>query len=248
MKRIIDINSDVGESFGRYRLGNDEELMTYVTSINVACGLHAGDPLVMRKTVLVAKERGVKIGAHPSYPDLQGFGRRSMNMNSEEIENFVLYQIGALSAFLKVYNIPLNHVKPHGALYNDAMKSEVVAEAIGRAIILFDRDVKLYGLSKSKGIQVWKDMGLKIFEEVFADRNLMDDGSLVPRGEQNAVIHDISLIRERIRSLVVHGKMKSISGKQIELKPDTVCVHGDTPNAVEIAKVVREIVEGENGL
>ena len=245
MSKFIGINSDVGESFGRYKLGFDEELMKYVTSINIACGLHAGDPMVMRKTVFLAKENRVKVGAHPSYPDLQGFGRRSIEMSEEEVENFVLYQIGALSAFLKIYNLHLHHIKPHGALYNDAIKKPLIAKAIGKAVLLFDKNVKIYGLSGSKAVEVWKDMGLDVFEEVFADRNILDNGLLVPRREPNAVVHDTEIIRDRITSLIRYGEMESINGKRIKLNFDTICVHGDTPNALNIAKTVREVLERE---
>ncbi len=236
----IDINADMGESFGNYKLGNDEELIKYVTSINVACGLHAGDPNVMRKTIISAKRYGVKVGAHPSYPDLQGFGRRSIKMKKEELINFIIYQLGALSGFLKAEGMSLSHVKPHGALYNDAVKNIEIAEAVGEAILLFDKELPLFGLARSNAIDIWREMGLNVKEEVFADRNYKDDGTLVPRKEVNAVIDDPDIIAERVAFMVKKKKIKTVTGKFIPVSFDTICIHGDTKNAVVSAKRIKE--------
>ncbi len=236
----IDINADMGEGFGYYTIGNDENLIKYVTSINVACGLHAGDPNVMRKTVQLAKRYGVNIGAHPSYPDLQGFGRRSMKMKRDELVNFIIYQLGALSAFLKIEKLTLSHVKPHGALYNDAVREREVAEAVGEAVYLFDKKLPIVGLAESKSIQIWKEMGLKVKEEVFADRNYKDDGTLVPRTEKNATITSPEEIAKRVYTMVTKGEIRSINGKVISISFDTICIHGDTENAVEIARKIKE--------
>ncbi len=239
-KTQIDINADMGESFGHYSIGKDEELIKYVTSINVACGAHGGDPMVMRKTVALAKRYRVNVGAHPSYPDLQGFGRRSLKMEPEEIINFIIYQLGALSGFLKVEGIKLSHIKPHGALYNDAAKNEEIAKAIGKAILLFDKDLPIVGLSKSLAIEVWRGMGLNVKEEVFADRNYRDDGKLVPRTEKEAVITDAEKIANRVYLMVNKGEVESISGTKIQVTFDTICIHGDTKNAVDIARKIKE--------
>ena len=239
-KKEIDINADMGESFGHYKLGHDEELIKYVTSINVACGLHGGDPNVIRKTVSLAKKYKVKVGAHPSYPDLQGFGRRSMKMSPDEITNFIIYQLGVVSAFLKVEGLKLSHIKPHGALYNDAAKDEKIAIAIGNAVLLFEKTLPIVGLAKSKAIKVWKDMGLNVKEEVFADRNYNDNGTLVSRTEKDAVIKDPKLIAERVYDMVYKGKITSKYGKIIDVSFDTICIHGDTEDAVLIAKKIKE--------
>ncbi len=236
----IDINADMGESFGNYQIGNDEELIKYITSCNIACGAHGGDPMVMRKTVALAKKYNVNIGAHPSYPDLQGFGRRSLKMKPKEITNFIIYQLGALSGFLKVEGVKLSHVKPHGALYNDATKNREVAEAIGKAILLFNRDLSIVGLSNSLAIKVWKDMGLNVKEEVFADRNYKDDGTLIPRTEKEAVITDPEKIAERVYIMATRKEIESISGTKIRVTFDTICIHGDTKNAVDIARKIKE--------
>ncbi len=236
----IDINADMGESFGNYQIGNDEELIKYVTSCNIACGAHGGDPMVMRKTVALAKRYNVNIGAHPSYPDLQGFGRRSLKMKPEEITNFIVYQLGALSGFLRIEGVKLSHVKPHGALYNDAVKNREIAEAIGKAILLFDKSIPIVGLSKSLAIKIWRDMGLDVKEEVFADRNYKDDGTLIPRAEKEAVITDPEKIAERVYIMATRKEIESISGAKIQITFDTICIHGDTKNAADIARKIKE--------
>ncbi len=236
----IDINADMGEGFGHYKIGNDEELIKYVTSINVACGFHAGDPNVMRETIRLAKKYGVNVGAHPSYPDLQGFGRRSMKMRKEELINFIIYQLGALSGFLKIENMSLSHIKPHGALYNDAANDKEIALAIGEAVSLFDKNLPIVGLANSPAIKIWKKMGLRVREEVFADRNYKDDGTLVPRSEENALLKDPEEIAKRIYNMVSERKIKTTTGKKISVSFDTICIHGDTKNAPEIARKIKE--------
>ncbi|MFA4647380.1 LamB/YcsF family protein [Pyrococcus kukulkanii] len=241
----VDLNSDLGESFGRYKLGLDEEVMKYITSANVACGWHAGDPLVMRKTVRLAKENGVEVGAHPGYPDLMGFGRRYMKLTPEEARNYILYQIGALYAFVKAEGLELQHVKPHGALYNAMVKEEDLARAVIEGILDFDKNLILVTLSNSRVAEIAEEMGLKVAHEVFADRAYNPDGTLVPRGRPGAVIHDKEEIAERVISMVRDGGVKAINGEWVELKVDTICVHGDTPKAVEITAYIRKKLEEE---
>lgn len=236
MKKIL-INIDCGESFGVYRK-DEEELIKNAHLINVACGFHAGDPDTMRETVKLAKKYGVLVGAHPSYPDLVGFGRRSIKMSPEEIENIVLYQIGALYSFLKAEGLNLNHVKPHGALYNDSVKDEKIAEAIGKGVSLVDKNLYLIGLSGSKQVEVWENMGLKVLKEVYIDRAYNDDGTLVPRSEPNSVISDLNLIEERLKILIEKGEILSINGKPLKLDYDTLCLHSDTPNSLKIMKFI----------
>ena len=241
----VDLNSDLGESFGRYKLGLDEEVMKYISSANVATGWHAGDPIVMRKTVRLAKENGVAVGAHPGYPDLLGFGRRYMKLSSEEARNYVLYQIGALYAFTKAEGLELQHVKPHGALYNALVKDEELARAVIEGIADFDKNLIFVTLSGSRAAEVAEEMGVKVAHEVFADRAYNPDGTLVSRSKPGAVIHDKKEIAERVVSMIKDGGVRAINGEWVELKVDTICVHGDNPKAVEIAAHVRKALEGE---
>ncbi len=234
---VVDLNCDLGESFGTYVKGLDEEVMKYITSANIACGFHAGDPSVMRKTVKLAKKFNVKIGAHPGLPDLMGFGRRWIEVKPDEIENYMLYQIGALNAFAKCEELMLQHVKPHGALYNKAAVNMEVAEAIARAIAEFNPNLILVGLANSKLIEAAEKYGLKAAREAFADRAYNSDGTLVSRRKPGAVITDQQKIIERAVMMITEGIVESIDGKKVELgKVDTICVHGDTPGAVEIAR------------
>ena len=241
----VDLNSDLGESFGRYKLGLDEEVMKYISSANVATGWHAGDPLVMRKTVMLAKENGVAVGAHPGYPDLLGFGRRYMKLSAEEARNYILYQIGALHAFARAEGLKLQHVKPHGALYNALVKEEELARAVIEGIADFDKNLIFVTLSGSKATEIAEEMGIKVAREVFADRAYNPDGTLVPRSKPGAVIHEEDEIAERVISMVKDGGVEAINGEWVELKVDTICVHGDNPKAVEIAAHVRRILEEE---
>jgi len=241
----IDLNSDLGESFGRYKLGLDEEVMKYITSANVACGFHAGDPLVMRKTVRIAKENNVMVGAHPGYPDLMGFGRRYMKLSRDEARNYVLYQIGALYAFLRAEGMKMQHVKPHGALYNALVKDEDLAYGVLEGILDFDKELIFVALAGSKVIDIATDLGLKVAREAFADRAYNKDGTLVPRSIPGAVIHDKEEVVSRVLSIVEEKRVKTIDGTYIEIEADTICVHGDNPEALELVKYIRRRLEEE---
>lgn len=231
----IDINCDLGESYGNFKFGMDEKIMPFISSANIACGFHAGDPVVMKKTIKLALKHNVGIGAHPSYPDLQGFGRRDLKMSYEELYTSVLYQVAALKGMTEALGGKLNHVKAHGALYNQAAKNEEVANAIIDAIKAIDGRLIVFGLANSLFIDIAKRKGLEIANEVFADRAYMDDGSLVPRNVEGAVIHDPETAKERALEMV-KGSIKCISGNQISMNADTLCIHGDNPSAIELAK------------
>ncbi|HOT93160.1 MAG TPA: 5-oxoprolinase subunit PxpA [Anaerolineae bacterium] len=241
----IDLNCDMGESFGRYTLGDDTAMLDVVTSANIACGLHAGDPTVIQATVALAARKGVAIGAHPGYPDLQGFGRRVMALTPAEIEATVLYQIGALAGFTRAAGVPLVHVKPHGALYNVAARDYAVAEAIVRAVTAFDPALIVITLPDSALLHAALAAGLRVACEGFADRAYREDGSLVPRSEPGAVIHDPTLATARAIRMVTRGEVEAITGKVIPLHVDTLCIHGDTPGAVAIAAALRAALEVE---
>ncbi len=235
----IDLNCDLGESFGNYKIGMDEEVIKFISSANIACGFHASDPLVMEKTVALAKENGVKIGAHPGFPDLAGFGRRNMNVSPKELKAMVVYQIGALNAFCKANEIKMNHVKPHGAMYNMAAKDERLAFAIAEAVAQVDESLVLIGLSGSALLTAAKEVGIKCASEVFADRAYEDDGSLVPRTKIGAVITNAEEASDRAVQMIKFGMVKSISGKEIPISADTICIHGDTPQALHLARIMR---------
>ena len=235
----IDLNCDLGESFGNYKIGMDEEVIKFISSANIACGFHASDPLVMEKTVALAKENGVKVGAHPGFPDLAGFGRRNMNVSPKELKAMVVYQIGALNAFCKVSGIKMNHVKPHGAMYNMAAKDERLAFAIAEAVAHVDDSLVLVGLSGSELLKAAKIVGVKCASEVFADRAYEDDGSLVPRTQIGAVISNEEEASDRAVQMIKFGKVKSITGKEIPITADTICIHGDTPQALHLARIMR---------
>ena len=242
----IDLNCDLGESFGNYKIGMDEEVIKFISSANIACGFHASDPLVMVKTVSLAKESGVSIGAHPGYPDLVGFGRRNMNVAPEELKAMVQYQIGALNAFCKASGVKMNHVKPHGAMYNMAAKDEKLALAISAGIAEVDDSLILLGLSGSELLKAANQIGLKCANEVFADRAYEEDGSLVARTKAGAVITNEEEVIERVIKMIKEHKVKAITGKEIEIKPDSICVHGDNPKALNFVKVIRERLIKEN--
>ena len=235
----IDLNCDLGESFGNYKIGMDEEVIKYISSANIACGFHASDPLVMERTVALAKANGVKVGAHPGFPDLAGFGRRSMNVSPKELKTMVIYQIGALNAFCKANEIKMNHVKPHGAMYNMAAKDERLAFAIAEAVAQVDESLVLIGLSGSALLTAAKEVGIKCASEVFADRAYEDDGSLVPRTKIGAVITNEEEASDRAVQMIKFGNVKSISGKEIPIIADTICIHGDTPQALHLARIMR---------
>lgn len=238
----IDLNCDMGESFGAFVIGQDEALMEYVTSVNIACGFHGGDPSVMRKTVDAAVKRGLAIGAHPGYPDVQGFGRRDMKFSPEEIYDLVLYQVGALNAFVKAAGTKLYHVKPHGALYNLAAKDNAVAAAIAKAVYDLDNGLRFVGLSGSEMIKAGVKAGLTVVSEVFADRTYRDDGTLTPRTSAGALIESERDAARQVLEMVLNRKVRALSGKEIDITPDSVCIHGDGKNALAYAKtIVREL-------
>ena len=235
----VDLNSDLGESFGAYTIGMDAEILKYVSSANVACGWHAGDPLVMEQTVKTAAEAGVAIGAHPGYPDLMGFGRRNMSVTAEEAKAYIKYQVGALLAFTKSYGVKMQHVKPHGALYNMAAVDEKLADAICQGIHEVDPELILMGLAGSKMISSAEKIGLRTASEVFADRAYNDDGTLVSRKLPGAVIHDKQVAIERTVRMVTEGKVESVNGNVIDIRADSICVHGDNPSALQFVENIR---------
>ncbi len=239
----IDINCDFGESFGVYRLSEEEAILDYVTSVNIACGFHAGDPLVMRKTVQMALEKGVAIGAHPGFPDLLGFGRRNINVTPDEVYAYVVYQVGALSAFVKAEGGKMSHVKPHGALYNMAAKEAVLAEAIAKAVYDMDPTLTLYGLAGSELITAGKRIGLKTASEVFADRTYQQDGLLTPRSEPNALITDEREAVYQVMRMVQEGRVRSLQGIDVPIEAETVCIHGDGAQAVLFARNLYETLQ-----
>lgn len=239
----IDLNCDLGESFGRYQLGEDAAMLNVVTSANIACGLHAGDPVVMKRTVELAARRGVAIGAHPGYPDLQGFGRREMNLAPDEVEAFILYQLGALAGFARAAGAPLAHVKPHGALYNAAARDAELAAAIARAVASFDLQLIMVALPNSALAQAAAAAGLRVACEGFADRAYRADGSLAPRSMPGAVIHDPARVAERAVQMVTRGQVETIEGQMLSLHVDTLCVHGDTPGAAHVAATLRAALQ-----
>jgi UPF0271 protein len=239
----IDLNSDVGESFGNYKLGLDEEVIPLITSANIACGFHGGDPSVMRKTVGLAKKHGITPGAHPGFPDLMGFGRRNMDASLTEIKDYVTYQVGALRAFTAMEGLKLQHVKPHGALYNMAVKNPAIWEAVAEVLAGVDRDlilVVLAGSNRSDLQAIGSRFGIRVAFEFFADRAYNPEGSLVSRREPGAVIHDQELAARRVLKLVKEGKVAASDGTEIELAAETICVHGDNPTAVTLTKRIRE--------
>ncbi|WP_243290934.1 5-oxoprolinase subunit PxpA [Bacillus sp. FJAT-47783] len=242
----VDLNCDMGESFGIYQIGNDEEILSYVTSANIACGFHAGDPTTMRKTVSLALEKGVKIGAHPGLPDLQGFGRRNIAIREEEAYNLVLYQVGALNAFVKAEGGKMQHVKPHGALYNMAAKDRNLSEAIAKAVYDIDPTLVIYGLAGSELIHAGQKIGLQTASEVFADRRYQQDGSLTSRKEPNALITDKKEAVQQVIRMVLEGKVRSTYGTDVEIKANTICIHGDGEHALPFAKMIREKLEEAN--
>ena len=241
----VDMNSDLGESFGAYKIGMDAEILEFVSSANVACGYHAGDPLVMEETVRIAKTAGVAVGAHPGYPDLMGFGRRNIVCTPKEAKAYVKYQLGALQAFTRTYGLTLQHCKPHGALYNMAAKDKALAMAIAEAICDVDDRIILLGLANSLMIEAGKEAGLKVASEVFADRAYQADGTLVPRKLPGAVIHDTEEAISRTIRMVKEGFVTAITGEEVPLSADSICVHGDNPSALAFVKNIRARLEAE---
>jgi 5-oxoprolinase (ATP-hydrolysing) subunit A len=237
---MIDLNSDVGESFGAYTIGNDEEVLKYVSSANIACGFHAGDYNVMMNTVKLAHSLGVSIGAHPGFPDLGGFGRREMKMSSDEIFNLVVYQVGAIQGAAGVCGTKVNHVKPHGALYNMASTDRKMADAVAKAVYAVNSELVLFALAGSELVRAGEAAGLKVAQEVFADRTYQQDGTLTSRSEPNAMIHDVEVAVERVLRMVKEKKVTAVNGQDIAIQADTICVHGDEPEALEFVKTLRE--------
>lgn len=236
----IDLNCDLGESFGNYKIGMDDKVIPMITSANVACGYHASDPVVMNKTIVMAKEYGIEVGAHPGFPDLMGFGRRNMNVSPSEAKAYTLYQLGALDAFCRVHGRKMQHVKPHGAMYNMAAKNYSLAKAICEAIYEFDKDLIVMGLSGGELVRAGKDTGLRTALEVFADRAYEEDGTLVDRRKDGAVITDEEVAIARVVRMIKEQKVTAITGEDITIKADSVCVHGDGVKALEFVKKIRE--------
>lgn len=244
MKKI-DLNSDLGESFGRYILGNDAAILEAVSSANIACGFHAGDPVVMSETVQTAIEKGVSIGAHPGYPDLTGFGRRAMALSPKELDAYVTYQLGALQAFVGRYGGRMNHVKPHGALYNLAARDYETARILAEAIYKFDPTLFFVGLAGSEMIRAGNKVGLKTASEVFADRAYTKEGLLVDRAQPGSVIQGTQEQIKRVVQMIKEGRVLSVEGDWIEIQADTVCIHGDGENAAPFSKQLKAALEAE---
>jgi 5-oxoprolinase (ATP-hydrolysing) subunit A len=248
MKRI-DLNCDMGESFGAYTIGMDAQVMTHITSANIACGFHAGDPLVMDRTVKTAKNKQVGIGAHPGYPDLPGFGRRSLACTKEEITQYVIYQVGALDGFCRAHGVSLQHVKPHGALYLDAVENEVIARGIADGVLAVDPDLLFVALAGKKGESMRRmgaKLGLKVVYEAFPDRAYTPEGTLVSRKQPGAVISDPDEVARRALNMA-NGYVIAVDGTRIDLEVHSLCVHGDNPAAVALVKTIRNTLEN-NGI
>ncbi|MDC3423324.1 LamB/YcsF family protein [Aquibacillus sp. 3ASR75-11] len=242
----VDLNCDMGESFGAYKMGRDEEILDYITSANIACGFHAGDPSTMRKTVRLALEKNVGIGAHPGFQDLTGFGRRNMDISPQEAYDLVVYQIGALDAFVKSEGGKLQHVKPHGALYNMAAKNERLSEAIAEAIYKVDPELVLFGLAGGELFKAGEKVGLRSASEVFSDRTYQEDGTLTSRREPNALIKDHEMAVNQVIRMVKEGKVKSTQGGDVSIKANTICIHGDGPSALDFAKYISKALRNAN--
>ncbi|WP_310832822.1 LamB/YcsF family protein [Paenibacillus pedocola] len=243
--KAVDLNCDLGESFGAYRLGRDEEILPLITSANIACGFHAGDPGTMSRTVKLALEHHVAVGAHPGLQDLTGFGRREIKLSPREAYEITVYQVGALWGFVRAEGAVLQHVKPHGALYNMAAVSAGLAEAIAEAVYRIDPELILVGLAGSELIRAAKNTGLRSASEVFADRTYQRDGSLTPRSEAGALITDKQQSLQQVLKMVTEGKVRSIGGENMHIAAETICLHGDSSHAVEFASSIRCLLETE---
>ena len=230
----IDLNADVGEA-----IGDDEGVLPFVTSANIACGFHAGNPVIMRSTVQLSRRHGVAVGAHPGFQDLEGFGRRDMHVSTAELENLVAYQIGALAGVASTEGVRLSHVKPHGALYNMAARNAEMADAIARAVRAVDPSLVLFGLSGSQLIAAGERVGLRVASEVFADRGYWPDGSLAPRGTPGALVTEVEDVVRRALGMATGQAVDCVDGTTIHVKADTICIHGDTPGAADLARRVR---------
>ena len=243
----VDLNADVGESFGRYTLGLDSQILPVISSANIACGFHAADPVVMEQTVRLAAEAGIAVGAHPGFPDLMGFGRRNIAVSEKEARAYVLYQLGALDAFLRPVGLRMQHVKPHGALYNMAAVDHKLAKAICEAVRDFDPALIILGLSGSEMIKAAEETGLKAVSEVFADRAYEEDGTLVSRRKPGSMITDENEAIRRVIRMVTEGKVESVTGRDIPIRAESICVHGDGEKAVLFASMIRKELE-KNGI
>jgi len=241
----VDLNSDLGEAFGLYSIGMDKEIIAHLSSANIGCGWHGGDPLVMDETVKACKESSVAVGAHPGFLDLMGFGRRNMAVSPKEAKAYLKYQLGALQAFAVSNGVEIQHVKPHGALYNMAAADQSLAKALAEAVYEVDPKIIFMGLANSHMITEAKNCGLKAASEVFADRAYNADGTLVARTKPGAVIHDTELCISRVIRMVKENKVQAITGEDVPLKPDSICVHGDSPMAVEFVKAIRKAFAGQ---
>lgn len=242
---VVDLNCDLGESFGAYTIGCDDLVIPIINSANVACGFHASDPVVMNKTIKMAAESGIQVGAHPGYPDLMGFGRRPMNISPAEAKAYTIYQVGALKGFCDAYGIKMQHVKPHGAFYNTAAKDYNLARAICEAVAAVDDSLIVLGLSGGELLRAARELGLRCASEVFADRAYEEDGSLVNRKKEGAMIEDEEIAISRVVRMVKEHKVTAITGRDIELIPDSICVHGDGPKALAFSRRIRERLTAE---
>ena len=239
----IDLNSDVGESFGNYKLGLDNEVIPLISSANIACGFHAGDPTVLRRTVALAREHGVAVGAHPGLPDLMGFGRRAMDVSLSEIKDYITYQVGAVQAFAAAEGVKVQHVKPHGALYNMAVQNPAIWETVASVLSELDKDLILFvlgGANKDEMRAMGAQYGIRVALEFFADRAYNPDGSLVSRKTPGAVLKDHDLAARRVLKMATEGKVTCADGSEIELPADTICVHGDNPAALQLVNKIRQ--------
>ena len=242
MKRKIDLNSDMGEGFGVWEMGNDIALLDYIDSTNIACGWHAGDPERMKNLVKAAIQKNVLIGAHPSLPDLVGFGRREMAISPNDAYNFVLYQTGALQAFVNAQGGKLHHVKPHGAFYNQAAKDLNLARAIAQAVKDLGKEVILYGLASSCFVEAARELGVPLWQEVFADRRYTPEGYLVPRSQSNALIQDEDEAAEQAVRMAREGEVTALDGSTVKVQADTLCIHGDSPSALDFVKKIKPLL------
>ncbi|TAM89242.1 MAG: LamB/YcsF family protein [Candidimonas sp.] len=245
MTLSIDLNCDMGESYGVWKLGHDEAVLPFVTSANIACGFHAGDPATMRKTIHAAIEHQVALGAHPGLPDLVGFGRRDMNITPQNAYDIAVVQVGALAGVAASQGARLNHVKAHGSLYNMAARDKELAHALAQAVHDVDRDLIFYGLASSVLVRAAEEVGLRVAQEVFADRTYQSDGSLTPRSRPEAMIVDSQVSIDQVLRMVCEGKVRSVQGSDVSVRADTLCIHGDQPGAVLFAKAIRAALQVE---
>ena len=241
MTKTIDLNCDMGESYGAWKMGADAEVMPYISSANIACGFHAGDPATIRKTVRTAVDRGVAVGAHPSLPDLMGFGRRTMRISPQDMYDLIVYQAGAVEAFARAAGVKLHHVKCHGALYNMAAMDEGLSDAMVRAVKDLGSGVILYCLSRSKNFESAKKANIPVAGEVFADRGYSDDGTLAPRDKPGGMIEDPQASVAQVLGMIEGGYVTSLGGKRVAVAADTLCLHGDQPGAVTFAQTLRKV-------